>query len=137
VLAKPSVDLIDQRDQGLKIVVKLNSRLVSEGGEFNGYAFWLGGDEDIEIPAGLQDAWHEELTRMQRIYSVRFWQSPVVVPGERFELKPQDQLCVELQRPTDKSVYLRQDIVVKRLHDFPQVEEIHERDPQNPDPPHC
>jgi hypothetical protein len=139
ILAKPDVDLIDQRDQQLRVVIKLNGKAVSDSGEFSGYAFWLGGDDDIEIPSALQDSWRDELARRQRPFSVRFWQSPVVLPGNRFELKPQDQLCVELQL-ADQTVYLRQDIVVKPLQkpqDFPQVEDIHDRDPSKPVPPHC
>jgi len=63
---------------------------------YRGQAFWIGCDDDVEVPQVLQEQWVPGLQQVQRLELVNEWRRPVAIaPGVKLEKG--DQVKVELK----------------------------------------
>lgn len=126
-VVRPSVELINFiQNNPMPLVVKAGGREVARIKEFDGHAMWIGCDDDVQIPASLEDVWRGELVAAGHLSLLHYWLHPRQLEGARLELQPNAEIEVMLER-RGGGVYTGIHFVARRLHrreDFPQVEVI-------------
>ena len=137
VILRPSVELLRQRSQGLKVNVKVNG-LAYSSAVFDGHPFWLGTDADTTVPERLFNSWKMELDAVKAPELMSILRVPASLGAT--PLGVGDQVCVELLGEQD-AVYVRQDFKIKpieKAEDYPQEVKVDDRktDFTTPDP-HC
>ena len=107
---------------------------------FDGTAVWVGCDDDVEVPAGLYEAWRNELAAAQRPTYFRRWVRPQSLFRNSQEaqarptlpplrLAPGQALTVTLFKDDTKSEQFAAPVEVPvetrlRWEDFPQVKDL-------------
>jgi hypothetical protein len=126
ILLRPTVELIESvGNSPVKLEVRAG-KYTATIANFTGQAIWVGCDEDVDIPAALQDAWRVELSARQKSGLLRKWLTPeaAAFSGQPYlELAAKQQVEVwEEGVPKALSV-----ITVRPLESrlsFPQVEDL-------------
>jgi len=123
VLLQPSVELINAaRNYPMSLVVRSGGQ--ERQLKFDGHALWIGCDDDVQIPAAMQDLFRSQLSAPEHIPLLLFWLYPYALPGDRWELQPGNQVEAKLLRPDGAAYSSTQFVVlpIQRRQDFPQVE---------------
>ena len=118
VLVHPSVPLIDAiRDTSMTLQVRVtetNHPTVDETVRFDGHAIWIGGDDDILVPAETEAKWRDALKSIKSTNHLSFWLPPVATP--RFKIALHADQDVELVlRKSNNDVYEKVDFNVRPL----------------------
>ncbi len=118
VLLRPTVPLIDVvRDTSmtLELVITEAHQLVLKAKvPFDGHAIWIGGDDDIWVPAEIERAWRDKLTASNRISHISFWLPPVAPPEFSLPLRAGQQVKLVL-RDSRNEIYATKSFNVTRL----------------------
>lgn len=93
VLVRPTVDMFDVvHHMPRTLAVRVGSQEYKT--PFNGYAVWIGCDEDVAVPLQMELAWSAEVG--ERRSAVNYWLHPKALTNERFELPAGTELTVRV-----------------------------------------
>ena len=84
VLLHPSVALMDAvRGTSMTlelIVTDANHEVEHEASSFDGHSIWIGGDQDIQVPAATETRWRDQLKSLNSINHLSFLLPPLAPP---------------------------------------------------------
>jgi len=120
VLLHPSVALIDAvKDTSMTLEVSITEAdhpTLKEKAPFDGHAIWIGGDDDILVPADTEARWLQELTSLKSLNHLSFWLPPVAPPTFHLPLRAGQDITLVLHNNNHNDQYEEVSFKVRPLH---------------------
>ena len=54
---------------------------------FDGHAFWIGCDEDVDVPSGLVDSWRAQAEILKNPDTLYYWSRPISILSQKVSLR--------------------------------------------------